>query len=134
MQKGKDVPVSGVKKILVVEDDPQFRDLYESFLSSLGYSVTTKPDGKTALEFLRKEKVDLIVSDLLMPDLDGIELFLTLKKMNRTPPFIIISGGGRVPAEEYRRVIERLGVSVYLEKPILLEDLKKAVTALLGDD
>lgn len=116
--------VSSPGMILVVDDDPEVRHVLRAILESAGYLVAEADNGRQALVECRQQRVDLIITDLVMPDVEGIE---TIKIVRKTYPglrIIAISGafGG-----EYLRIAQLLGADVALPKPLRMDSLLAAV-------
>lgn len=114
--------------ILVVDDDPEVRHVLRAILESAGYGVAEAGNGRQALVECRKQNVDLMITDLVMPDQEGIE---TIKLARRTYPrlrIIAISGafGG-----EYLRIAQLLGADMALPKPLRMDALLEAVRRIL---
>ena len=82
------------EKILVVDDEEMIRDLCYHILSAEGYQVTTAPNGKAAFEELNRNMTDLLITDIKMPGMDGLELFEQVKGLNRDIVTIFITGHG----------------------------------------
>lgn len=97
-----------------------------------GYKVLEAPNGKEGIKLFREYPVDLIITDLLMPEKDGIEVIMELKRDFPDVNIIAISGGGHVGAEDYLHMAEKLGVQYTLAKPFDREALLKAVRDLMG--
>ncbi|MGH7265559.1 MAG: response regulator [Candidatus Rokuibacteriota bacterium] len=122
----------GDKRILLVEDDRFLRRACEASLRQRGFTVLTAADGEEGLRRAREESPDLVLLDLLMPRLGGLEVLRALRADERTRamPVLILSNSSR---EQDVAEIERLGVSGYLVKANLsLHALAARVTALLG--
>lgn len=115
--------------IMVVEDEAMTLKLYEKALDPAQYAFHGFADAESALEFLKTNKVDAIISDISMPGMGGIEFFHVLKKSGRlVTPFIFITAFYK---DEYEDLMDR-GVDLFLVKPIeyaklhfYLEDYKK---------
>lgn len=111
-------------KILVVDDDPDMREALQMILESEGYSVVMAEDGKECLSQLKSEKPDLLILDLLMPNMDGFEVCKALKdprhaKYGRIPIIILSSVQEGVSQRRYElETGVRLDVDDYVEKPI----------------
>jgi two-component system alkaline phosphatase synthesis response regulator PhoP len=121
------------KRILLVEDDRFLRRACEASLRQRGFTVLTAADGEEGLRRAREEAPDLVLLDLLMPRLGGVEVLRALRADERTRamPVLILSNSSR---EQDVAEIERLGVSGYLVKANLsLQALAERVTALLAD-
>jgi len=116
--------------ILVAEDDADLRDVLTTSLTRNGHQVITARDGAEALAAIEREHIDLLVLDLIMPNIDGFEVLARLKEiqMNETLPVIVVSGTDR-SLSELRAL--RLGANVYLTKPIEAAALTEEVTRLL---
>ena len=101
--------------ILVVDDEPSIRSLLKRFLSKSGYTVLESADGRDALEQLRQSKVDLLISDIVMPERDGLEVLRSLRKDFAGLKVIVMSGAfvGR-----FLRTAEMLGADATLQKPL----------------
>lgn len=98
--------------VLLAEDDRDTREMYTEFLTYSGMSVTTAETGKRALERARREPPDVVVTDIAMPEMDGLELSRRLRAETRTQdvPIIAVSGQASDRARE-------AGANVVLEKP-----------------
>jgi CheY-like chemotaxis protein len=111
-------------RILVVDDEPFIAQLVADTLAAEGYQVDTAANGLLALEQIKRESYDLILSDLRMPDLDGLALYRELE--SRQPDLlkrmIFISGTTDDPV--YQKFLEQVGVPV-LSKPFHLDDLRR---------
>ncbi len=116
------------KRILVIEDDGEMRSLLQDFLEDEGYAVRCVDDGSEAFRKLVKEHSDLIITDLRMPGLSGLDILPGLKQIQPGVSIIVITAFGS--EEIQQRVLER-GGDAYLEKPLHLEELKMLVNRLL---
>jgi putative nucleotidyltransferase with HDIG domain len=112
------------EKILVVDDEEMIRDLCFHILTAEGYQVTTAPNGVAAFEELSRNDVDMLVTDIKMPGMDGLELFERVKQLNRDIVTIFITGHGTLDT-----AIESLmrGVDGFVLKPFTQEELLGAV-------
>jgi two-component system sensor histidine kinase/response regulator len=113
-------------KILIIEDDEDLRENLKEILQYNDFEVLTANNGKEALELLDKNEFDLIISDLLMPVMDGLSFMANIKKRSglENTPFILLSG---IPGiDDHRYGIEQ-GADDYLHKPISSQSLLKAV-------
>lgn len=114
--------------ILVVDDDDRIRDLTRRFLTNLGYHVTAANGGVTAKKLLEQLVFDLIVLDVMMPQVDGFELLEHLRKTDKTTPVIMLTARGETTDR-----IEglKLGADDYLTKPFEPEELALRIAAVL---
>jgi CheY-like chemotaxis protein len=123
--------VGVVRSVLVVEDDRFLRRACEVSLRQRGFTVLTAPDGEAALELIRAELPGLVLLDLLMPRMSGLELLRRLRSEERTRalPVLVISNSSR---EEDVAELEGLGITGYLVKANLsLEELGDTVSRIL---
>ncbi len=81
--------------VLVIDDDPGMREMMKSMLESAKYQVILATSGVSALPLFREHRPDLIVTDILMPDKDGIETLREIRKIDPEAKIIAVSGGGR---------------------------------------
>lgn len=109
------------KKILIVDDDTYLRELIADFLTMKGFIVLQAADGRKGLEAIKKEQPDLVLLDLVMPHMNGLELLAQLGDAATRPIIIMMSGNHE---EEAAREAIRLGAYDYLTKPVSLEDLE----------
>lgn len=108
-------------KILLVDDDPVIRSGIEIFLRSEGYEVCTVSNGKEALEKCIKDNFNLIISDVMMPEMTGLELLSKINEMQLNIPFIAVTAFATV--EDAVKAM-KIGAEDYLTKPLNLEELR----------
>lgn len=125
--------VRAMPKILVVDDDADVRRVLQLFLERAGYDVTTAADGCEAVATYARTPHDMVITDIVMPKMEGIETIAELREMNPTVPIIAISGGGRIGAHDYLTWVRRCGVEHTFVKPIDRLDLLEAVKELVGE-
>lgn len=114
--------------ILVVEDDKKLRQLFCTVLARNGYRALSAEDGKDALSILDKEYVDLIISDIMMPHMDGYELTKTLREANFNLPILMVTAKENF-ADKQRGFL--VGIDDYMVKPIDVNEMILRVGALL---
>lgn len=120
--------------ILLVEDDIFFIELLELMLAREGHQVSMVGDGVAALSWLAEHRADLIITDLMMPNMDGMTLIHELKKQNIDTPVIIMSGGQRSSPEELsQEAAIQLGFKTALTKPFKRLELRAAVELALAE-
>ncbi len=120
-------------KILIIDDQQELIEIVKEYLELKGYQVCTASDGEKALSVFDKEQPDLVITDILMPQVDGIEIIRHVKHHdpNSTIKIIAMSGGGRIDGLEYLRYAKRLGADEVLDKPINLAMLFTKIEQLL---
>jgi CheY-like chemotaxis protein len=122
----KETKMSAHKKVMFVDDEEGVRLSWNRYLSAHGFDVTTAEDGEKAISKLRHEPVDVVVSDLKMPSIDGIELLEWIHDEQPETRFILLTGYGN---ESVERRVRELGAFEYLNKPISPDTLAAVVTA-----
>lgn len=117
------------KRILIVDDDPIVTRLTGRALSHAGFEVLVAENGKRAMEVLAERGVDLLITDLMMPEMEGLEMIRVLHKSRPFLPIVAISGafGGR-----FLKVAVALGARAALAKPLSMAKLLETVQQLLG--
>src|SRR5450432_1717436 len=105
---------SASARILVVDDDPQDRQQLAAIIGDLGYLCVTAADGEEALEKLGDAPVDVIISDLMMPRMDGFELLRTLFERGDLTPAIVLTGAGSI--DQAISIVHDLHVFWFLAK------------------
>ena len=118
--------------LLLIDDDDAIRDVTAEILLQAGHSVNTAPDAKTGLALHHAEQHDLIITDINMPEMDGIELIMALRHTEPRPRIIAISGGYRFSESLFLPVAQRLGVQRAMAKPIRADELLQAVVEVLA--
>lgn len=115
-------------KVLIVDDDPTILELAAESISLAGHQTFTAEDGFSALNVLRAENIDLVVSDVNMPRLDGFELLRRVRNQGNEVPFILLTA-----RDQKSHVVEgfKIGADDYISKPFGLEELSLRINALL---
>ena len=117
------------KRILVIEDDREMRSLLEDYLEEEGYEVGSVDDGSEAFRKLARENFDLILTDIRMPGLNGLDILPGLKQIQPGILIIVITAFGS--EEVQRRALER-GADAYLEKPLQLDQLRTLIQEMVS--
>lgn len=117
--------------ILVVDDDEQFRTMLSETLRSAGYQVLEARDGAEGLKFYREQGTDLIITDLIMPNKEGLEIIQEFRRNDPEVKIIAMSGGGRHGPYDYLRVAKRFGARQVLLKPFSRQEILAAVEQVL---
>jgi len=120
-------------RILLIDDDELLRAAIGDLLESNGYIVATASAGDAGLEMFRTARPDLVITDLSMPETNGIEIVRALSEEKPRPRIIVISGGGeRLDSLSSLRRAQSLGADRILEKPFRAAALLKTIDAVLG--
>jgi DNA-binding NtrC family response regulator len=118
------------KKVLIVEDETVVRESLRDWLVEDGYDVECVDTGEEALEKIKEEEFGVIVLDLRLPGIDGLQVFEQAKEIRSDTKGILITA---FPSKETRLKAEMLGLLEYLSKPFKVEDLEKLISAALGE-
>lgn len=119
-------------RILVIDDDDQMRVLLRQVMEWAGYEVVEAEDGREGMQIQRRQPVDLVITDLIMPEQEGLETIGLLRKEFPQTRIIAISGGGRIGPEAYLPAAQELGADRVFSKPFDVRELAGAVKELLG--
>lgn len=117
-------------RVLVVDDESQMREVLGQALTRRGHTVDQAADGRQALQRLAEHQPDLVITDLVMPEMEGIETIQALRRKCPALPIIAISGGGRVDPENYLSMAGQIGANRTFAKPFSLEEILTAVREL----
>jgi DNA-binding response OmpR family regulator len=110
-------------KVLVIDDDHLVRYTLSKILQRNGYDVTTASDGKRAMAVFRDERPDVVITDIIMPEQEGIETILMIRAERPEVKIIAISGGARSYNIDYLNMAEALGADDVILKPFEAEEL-----------
>ncbi len=121
-----------MQRILVVEDDDSVRKLLIRLLTVEGYRAEEADSAAAALEIIRSDPPDLVITDLLMPDTDGLELIMRIRRSGASLKIIAISAGGRIGQNTYLKLAEQLGADRTITKPFQPATLLQEVRELLA--
>lgn len=120
-------------RILLVDDDDTFRTMLRLTLAKLGYEVIEAGNGVEALRLIDKNATDVVITDLIMPEKEGLETIQTLRRLHPSVKIIAMSGGGRIhAAPDFLVVAKMFGAHRTLVKPFSNEQMIAAIDELLG--
>lgn len=118
-------------KILIIDDDNEFREMLHEMVEREGYIVYSAPDGAEGIKIHNREKPGLVIIDIIMPEKEGLETILELKKNAPDLKIIAISGGGRSHPGDYLRTAKHFGADRTLAKPFTKDDLLNSISDVL---
>jgi CheY-like chemotaxis protein len=118
-------------RILVVDDDPQIRLLVRAWLEGDGHDVVEAMNGRDALRIYGQTRPDLVVTDVFMPEKEGLGLIRGLRSQYRDVKIIAMSGGSKLPVGDCLELAQMLGAMTALAKPFTANDLYEAVSKVL---
>lgn len=116
--------------ILVTDDDNEFRATLRELLEGDGHTVLEAADGGIALQLLATNQVDLLTLDIVMPEKDGLETMMAIRKKHAGLKVLVISGGGRIDAMDYLKHARLMGAAATMLKPFKREQLTVTLRTL----
>lgn len=126
-----DTPEAISAEILIVEDDAQVRAMLRQMLEVAGFRVREAVNGKEAMKSWKADQPDLVITDVLMPEMDGFEVITSLRKLDPQSKVIAITGGGAAKLTNLLLTAKHLGASRTLLKPFDRDVLLQQVRELL---
>lgn len=118
-------------RILVVDDEDSIRMLLSQILEIQNHEIYDACDGDRALEILSEKDIDVVITDIVMPNREGLETMQYIRTNWPDVKIIAMSGGGRVGKAGYLELAEKIGASAILKKPFSSDQLKSAVSEIL---
>jgi CheY-like chemotaxis protein len=132
VQEGGVSMTSGAKRILIIDDDAVTREILNEALEPEGYLLENASNGRDGLELYRKAPFDLVITDIVMPEMEGLEMIRTFTRMyTPVPKIIAISGGGHMGTSGYLYAAAKLGAHFTFQKPFSVEEIVSTVHRLL---
>lgn len=120
-------------RILVVDDEAPIRHMLNDLLTDTGHEVLESEDGEQAIQILSDNDVDLVITDLVMPKLSGIQLIMSMQDEDSDIPIIAISGGGGITGRfDYLPIAQLIGAERIIRKPFSMQEMSIAVTNAVG--
>ena len=117
--------------ILIVDDDDNVRYALSKLLRKAGYHVLEAQNGKEASKLLRKAMPDVLVTDIVMPEQDGMGLLNTARELNPSIPVLVMSGGGNIVGLDYLSLAQTMGANATLCKPFDNDEVLSVVANLV---
>jgi len=111
-------------RIMVIDDDEEMRSLLKDFFDEEGFETESASNGADALRKLTKDHFDLIITDIRMPNLTGLDILARIKRLKPQTPVIVITAFGS--DQVYRKSLER-GATAFLEKPVHFDQLRMLI-------
>jgi DNA-binding response OmpR family regulator len=118
-------------KLLVVDDDEAVRVMLKTMLEMHSHAVTTAENGILALNCLRRQLPDVVILDIIMPEKEGFETIVEIRRDYPSLKIIAISGGGSIGAMNYLKLARTLGANRTIEKPVHMKELLTAIRQLV---
>lgn len=121
-------------KILVFDDEPSILLMLKKMLEKAGHEVDLALNGKDGIALFEKNRPDLVITDIIMPEKEGLETILELRKRYPDLKIIAISGGGRIGPDGYLPSAKLFGADMIFQKPLIQKDFMQAVSLLLNEN
>ncbi|MDZ8117952.1 response regulator [Pontiella agarivorans] len=119
-------------RILIIDDDETIRNVFKRFLDGKGHEVVVAADGRQGLRLVEEAPVDLVITDIMMPETDGLEVVMAIRGKEADIPVIAISGGMHAMPMDFLPMAKKFGACDVLYKPVELDDLLGAVEKALA--
>ena len=122
-----------MKKILIIDDEPHILLMLKKMLERAGYEIEIAINGMEGLELFKKSPTDLVITDIIMPEKEGLETIREMKRLQSGLKIIAMSGGGKITADNYLQTAKLFGASRILEKPFTQQQMVAAVKELTNE-
>ncbi len=120
--------------ILLVEDEPELKEMLKVALARRNFTVIEAGNGREAITRFRPEVTDLVITDLIMPDEDGLKVIMKLREIKPSLRIIAICGGGKAGPGNYLSLAKALGADAVFSKPFSVAELLNKVEELIDDE
>jgi len=119
-----------IRKILLIDDDTSVLNSLRRVLEDAGYTVQAVKNGRQGMQWLEQEKADLIITDIYMDVMDGLEIVTAVKKSHPGMKLIVMSGGSKLMSADVLPIAKALGANRTLQKPLDMDVLLAAIAEL----
>ena len=123
-----------VHRVLLVDDDPALLMVLARAFTKAGYATRTAENGRKALDLLTSYRPELVVTDIVMPEMEGIGAIMAIKQMADPPKVIAMSGTGTLGRRNYLKWAKHLGADEVLSKPFRLDEMLSLASQLIAKD
>lgn len=120
-------------RILIIDDDPEFSEIIRILLTNVGHEVETARDGKHGLVICDHRTPSLVITDIIMPECDGMEVIGIIRRRHPQTRIVAISGGGWLDKENLLKWARRAGADAIVPKPVAPDDLLSLVADLITE-
>lgn len=121
------------EKVLIIDDDPALLRLMSMAFAGAGYTTVSADNGRNGIRMASKHRPDLVITDIVMPDIEGIGAIRAIKGVARPPKIIAISGAGRGRGMDYLSWAKHLGADAVLAKPFRMSELMKVSKSVIAN-
>ncbi|WP_119301488.1 response regulator [Dongia deserti] len=119
-------------RVLLIDDEPMVRKIVRRMLERLGHTVVEAENGRFGLNELAKSAVDLVVTDIIMPEVEGLEVLMAIRQQYPSVAVVAMSGSGHASAFNTLDFASKLGATATLEKPFTCDALARAINQSAG--
>ena len=119
-------------EIIIIDDDENILNLFTLILKQDGHSVRPAENGRIGILLASEKTPDLVITDIVMPEKEGLETISDLKELSKSIKIIVISGGGKISPDYYLKIAKSLGADLTFQKPVDLKILTSSVNKLLA--
>ena len=123
-----------MQRILIIDDETNILLMLKKMLERAGYEIDLASNGEEGLRLFRSAPSDLVITDIIMPEKEGLETIREMRKMQPNMKIIAMSGGGKISADNYLETAKIFGASRIIEKPFTQQAMVSTVKELLEDD
>ena len=123
-----------MKRILIIDDETNILLMLKKMLERAGYEIDLASNGEEGLRLFSNASFDLVITDIIMPEKEGLETIREMRKMQPEMKIIAMSGGGKISADNYLETAKIFGASRIMEKPFTQQAMVSTVKELLEDD
>ncbi len=123
-----------MKHVLIIDDQKEVRHVLQRAIASFGYEVHEAENGRDGIRVSREIPLHLILTDIFMPEQDGLETIRSLRKLCRDVPIIAMSGGGDMGHLDVLRIARAMGAVQVLAKPFSMQKLREVLSAVMQED
>ncbi len=117
--------------ILLIDDDEPILSMLSQALEREGYEVTTAANGIEGIKLYEKTLADVVITDIVMPEMEGLEAIRKLRQINKDVKIIALSGGGFIDPDEYLKLAKQFGAEYTFPKPVDLKKIKDTLKELI---
>ena len=122
-----------MQRILIVDDEPHILLMLKKMLEPLGYEIDLAANGNEGVELFKKSHADLVITDIIMPEKEGLETIREMRRIKSDLKIIAMSGGGKVSADNYLEIARIFGASKIIAKPFTKQEMVTAVKELMEE-
>ena len=120
-----------MQKILIIDDEPHILMMLKKMMEKAGYDIDLASNGHEGMKLFQKSPSDLVITDIIMPEKEGLETIREMKRIQPELKIIAMSGGGKISAESYLETASIFGANRVIQKPFTQKEMVTAVNELM---